>query len=103
MDQLVYQWLGLIGLNMEPVVSNMPARIDNDGPGGPSRPVGSHNRRRLMGVGVAGRMRHGDFQGIFHLVLANFIRCIEIVTLEDRLNGDKFDLIVVVVSLRDFL
>ena len=88
---------------MKSIVGHLPGRIDNHGPGGAPRAVIFHDRRRLAGVGIAGRMRHGDLQGILDLVLPEFVRRVGTIAFEYRLDGDEFDRIVIRVSLRDLL
>ena len=100
-EQLVDQCLRLVSLDMKSIVGHLPGRIDNHGPGGAPRALTFHDLQRLAGVGIAGRMRHGDFQGILDLVLPEFVWRVETVAFEYRLNGDEFDPIVVRVSLRD--
>jgi len=87
---------------MKTVVNDLSGRIDNDRPGGTPRAVGFHDLRCLMGVGIAGRMCHGYLQRILDLVLPEFIRRVETVAFEHRLDRDKPDRIVVCVSLRQF-
>ncbi len=103
MGQPVDQCFCLIDFDVESVVNDLPGRIDNDGPGGAPRAVGLHDLRCLMGVGIAGCMRHGDLQGILDLVLPEFVRRVETIAFEYGLNGEKFDLIVVCVSMRYLL
>lgn len=87
---------------MKTVVNDFSGWVDNDRPRRTARPIFSHDLRDAMAARIAGRMRHGDLQGVFHLVFPQFVMRINAVSFEHGLNGNKSDLIVTFKRLCQF-
>lgn len=74
---------------MKSVENDLSEGVDNDRPGRTTRAIASHDLWCLADHGITGRMRHGDCQGAFHLVLVKFVRRVETMSFEHRPYGEK--------------
>ena len=88
---------------MKMIVNNRSLLIDNDRPWSSAGAILSHYSRYFMGLLITGCMGHGDFQTPFQLVFAQFVLGIVVIAFKHGLNREKFYLIYIFKSLRQFL